>query len=116
MISNCMCSKNDCVILPAETLDQSFKKTPWNGSKKTHYCHNERGRGGFYDYFRFKNPKTGFTNASFTLNPSISWASFRLGAMVDIRAREDFHIGLGIHDANGSPPVAVRDWASSGLR
>ena len=111
-----MCSKNDCVILPAETLDQSFKKTPWNVSKKTHYCHNERGRGGFYDYFRFKNPKTGFTNASFTLNPSISWASFRLGGMVDIRAREDFHIGLGIHDANGSPPVAVRDWASSGLR
>lgn len=58
---------------------------------------------GSYDYFRFKNPKTGFTNASFTLNPSIAWASFGLGAVVDIRPHDDYYLTFGVHDANGTP-------------
>ncbi len=58
---------------------------------------------GYYDYFRFKNPKTDFTNAAIMLNPTIAWPQFGLGILTEIRPRRDLYVLAGIHDANGTP-------------
>jgi len=56
-----------------------------------------------YDYSRFKNPKTGFLNQMFNINPAIPFPSFGLGAAVLARPRDDIYLVGGIHDANGQP-------------
>ena len=62
-----------------------------------------------YDYFAFKSPKSGFLNQTFTVNPTISYPSFGLGAAALVRPTEDIYIVGGIHDANGKPTTAGFD-------
>jgi porin len=56
-----------------------------------------------YDYFRFKNPKTGFLNQMFNVNPTIPFPSFGLGVAFRAQPTKDIYILAGIHDANGTP-------------
>jgi len=56
-----------------------------------------------HDYFKMKSPVSGFTNATFTLNPSIGWVGFGLGAAALVRPHDDFYILVGAYDANGKP-------------
>jgi porin len=62
-----------------------------------------------YDYSRFKNPKTGFLNQMFNINPALPFPSFGLGAAVLARPRTDIYFVAGIHDANGQPTTAGFD-------
>ena len=62
-----------------------------------------------YDYSRFKNTKTGFLSQMFTLNPSIPFSSYGLGATVLARPATDIYFVGGIHDANGKPTTAGFD-------
>lgn len=62
-----------------------------------------------YDYSGFKNPKTGFLNQMFTINPALPFPSFGLGAAVLARPRNDIYFVAGIHDANGQPATAGFD-------
>ena len=54
-----------------------------------------------HDYFKMKSPVSAFTNATFTLNPSIAWVGFGLGAAALVRPHDDFYILAGTYDANG---------------
>ncbi len=62
-----------------------------------------------YDYSRFKNPKTGFLNQAFNINPALPFPSFGLGAAILARPRSDIYIVAGIHDANGKPTTTGFD-------
>ena len=62
-----------------------------------------------YDYSRFKNPKTGFLNQMFNINPALPFPSFGLGAAVLARPRSDIYFVASIHDANGQPTTAGFD-------
>ena len=62
-----------------------------------------------YDYSRFKNPKTGFLNQMFNINPAIPFPSFGLGAAVLARPRDDIYFVGGIHDANGKTTTSGFD-------
>ena len=62
-----------------------------------------------YDYSRFKNPKTGFLNQMFNINPALPFPSFGLGAAVLARPRIDIYFVAGIHDANGKPTTTGFD-------
>lgn len=62
-----------------------------------------------YDYFSLKNPKSGFTNSSFTLNPTIAWPQFGLGAAGIVRPTDEIFVVFGIHDANGRPTLSGFD-------
>jgi porin len=59
-----------------------------------------------HDYFKMKSPASGFTNAIFTLNPSIAWVGFGLGATALVRPHDNFYILAGVYDANGKPDTA----------
>ena len=54
-----------------------------------------------HDYFKYKSPASGFQDSNFTLNPSISWVGFGLGATAIVRPTPDFYILGGIYDAKG---------------
>jgi len=56
-----------------------------------------------YDYFALKSPKTGFTDATFTLNPTIAFPQFGLGATISIWPTDEVYLLAGIHDADGKP-------------
>jgi len=60
-----------------------------------------------YDYLSLKNPKTDFLNASFTLNPAVSWASFGFGIAGIVRPIKPLYILAGIHDLNGGPEQGI---------
>ncbi len=54
-----------------------------------------------HDYFKYKSPVSGFQDSNLSLNSSIAWVGFGLGAAGLIRPTPDFYILGGIYDANG---------------
>ena len=56
---------------------------------------------GVHDYFAYKSPFTGFNNATFTLNPTISFVSAGLGAGMGLRPADDVYILAAFYDAKG---------------
>lgn len=54
-----------------------------------------------YDFFSLKNAKADFNDAAFTLNPSIAWAAWGMGATIFLKPTERTYINAGIHDLNG---------------
>jgi len=61
-----------------------------------------------YDFFSLKNAKADFNDAAFTLNPSIAWAAWGMGATIFLKPTERTYINAGIHDLNGGPYRALR--------
>jgi porin len=54
-----------------------------------------------HDYFSHKSPVTDFQDSNFTLNSSIAWTGFAMGAVGLVRPSPDIYILGGIYDAKG---------------
>jgi hypothetical protein len=45
-----------------------------------------------HDYFKYKSPVSGFQDSNFTLNSSIAWVGFGLGAVGLVRPTSDIYV------------------------
>jgi len=62
-----------------------------------------------HDYFKYKSPVSGFQDSNFTLNSSISWVGFGVGAVGLVRPTPDTYVLGGIYDAKGKANRAGLD-------
>lgn len=62
-----------------------------------------------HDYFKYKSPVSGFQDSNFTLNSSIAWVGFGLGAVGLVRPTSDIYVLGGIYDAKGKQSRAGFD-------
>ena len=54
-----------------------------------------------HDFFSHKSPVSGFQDSNFTLNSSIAWTGFAMGAVGLVRPTPDVYVLGGIYDAKG---------------
>lgn len=85
-------------------VDLSFVELYWNQilvKDRLAFAFGKAIPFAAHDYFAYKSPFTGFNNATFTLNPTISYVAAGLGAGGGARPTKDTYITAAVYDAQG---------------